>query len=260
MSKSRANAPKLFDRCRSGRRSRFEVARILSACERQREKGGSQRGCAKAQEVPRATLQHWSRRTEEIDADPELVAFLESPTGLAFLHRLVIAAHVVFTLVGCNGTRLVALFLQRAGLAPFVATSLSAQQAVPKAINLEVANFDQEQRKALAATMPRKEIAVCLDETFLKLVCLVGMEPVSNFILVERFTAKRDAETWSEVMDEGLDGLPVEIHQATSDEGRALLAYVHGELGVHHRSLISGRLPKERLRRSSSEQKRRSPP
>ena len=234
MSKSRANAPKLFDRCRSGRRSRFEVARILSACERQREKGGSQRGCAKAQEVPRATLQHWSRRSEGIDADPELVAFFESSAGLAFLHRLVIAAHVVFTLVGCSGTRLVVLFLQRAGLSPFVATSLSAQQAVATAINQQIGNFDVEQRKALAATMPRKEITVCLDETFLKLVCLVGMEPVSNFILAERFAEKRDAETWNEAMNEALDGLPVEIHQSTSDEGPALLAYVQGELGVHH--------------------------
>jgi hypothetical protein len=201
MSKSRANAPKWYDRCRAGRRSRFEVARILSACGRQREKGGRQRECAKVQAVPRATLQHGSRRSEGIDADPELVAFFESPAGLAFLHRLVIAAHVVFALVGCSGTRLVVLLLQHAGLAPFVATSLSVQQAVAKAINLEVANFDLEQRKALASTMPRKDIRVCLDETVLKLACLVGMDPVSNFILVERFAEKRDAETWSEAMN-----------------------------------------------------------
>jgi len=234
MTKSQANAPLLVDRRRRGRRSRFEIARVLSACERQQKNGSSQRGTAKQQAVPRASLRYWSVRKAGVDADPELVAFFESPVGVAFLHQLVIAAHVVFTLVGPCGVRLVALFLKQAGLGPFVATSLWAQQAVGKAINHEIANFDAEQRKALAAQMTPKKIAVCLDETFLKLVCLVGIEPVSNFILVERFAQRRDAATWREAMNEAMEDLPVQVDQSTSDEGRAILTYVYGELGVQH--------------------------
>ncbi|MCP4166995.1 MAG: hypothetical protein GY759_14055 [Chloroflexi bacterium] len=72
----------------------------------------SQRQVAEELAIPRSTLQHWLKRKEQIDADPALVAFLESPTGVAFLHRLVLAAHFVITLMGPCGVRMVCLFLE----------------------------------------------------------------------------------------------------------------------------------------------------
>jgi hypothetical protein len=45
----------------------------------------SQRQFAKEHGLPRSTLQHWLSRKATIDADPALVAFFESPVGLAFL-------------------------------------------------------------------------------------------------------------------------------------------------------------------------------
>jgi hypothetical protein len=44
--------------------------------------------------------------------DPEVVSFFESPAGTAFLHRLVLAAHFVITILGSNGVRLVCMFFK----------------------------------------------------------------------------------------------------------------------------------------------------
>src|ERR1700689_452875 len=43
-------------------------------------------------------------------------AFLASPAGLTFVHRLCTAAHLVFCLQGPCGLRLLSAFLRRAGL------------------------------------------------------------------------------------------------------------------------------------------------
>jgi len=65
----------------------------------------SQRDFAKETGVPRTTLQNWVNRKAQIDADPELVDFLESPVGVKFLHHLTLALHFEFTKVGCAGIR-----------------------------------------------------------------------------------------------------------------------------------------------------------
>jgi len=103
--------------------SRQEVAEKMAAYEEKCLQTPSQRQLAKQLEVPRCTLQHWLARKKEIRAEPELVAFIESPVGQAFLQRLVLAAHMVITLVGAGGIRLVCLFLELSGLNQFVATS-----------------------------------------------------------------------------------------------------------------------------------------
>jgi hypothetical protein len=90
--------------------------------------------------------------------------------------------------------------------------------------------FDQEERQRLAAGMSPKQITVCQDETFHPQTCLVAIEPVSNFILLEKYADDRKAETWTEATA----GLPLDIVQSTSDEGRGLLHHVKEDLGAHH--------------------------
>src|SRR5450432_3736601 len=63
----------------------------------------SQRQFAAQASVPRATLQHWLGRQRRLDLDPLAARFFDSPPGLAFLHRLVVAAHLVFTLESTAG-------------------------------------------------------------------------------------------------------------------------------------------------------------
>ena len=85
--------------------------------------GLSQRQAATVLEVPRSTLQAWRTYQECLDACPTVVAFFHSVPGLAFLHRLVLAIHLVCTAVGACGMRLVGLLLKITGLHRFVGAS-----------------------------------------------------------------------------------------------------------------------------------------
>jgi PAS domain-containing protein len=82
--------------------------------------------------------------------------------------------------------------------------------------------------------MPRREVTLCEDETFHPQICLVGLEPVSNFIVLERYAEDRSAATWTKVLRESLGDLPVAVVQGTSDEGAGLLRHVRKDLGAHH--------------------------
>ena len=214
--------------------SRAAVAAKIAGFEHGYQRTPSQRQLAQKLQVPRTTLQHWLKRKQTLDADPAVVAFFESPAGVAFLHRLVIAAHLVMTLVGPCGIRLVCLFLELTGLDQFVAASYGPQQKVSVSLEQAVVAFGQAEKDRLAAGMPPKQITVCEDETFHPEVCLVAIEPVSNFILLEQYADNRRAETWTRAAAEATAGLPVTIVQSTSDEGRGILHHVKEDLGVHH--------------------------
>jgi Family of unknown function (DUF6399) len=194
----------------------------------------SQRAFAQQTGVPRSTLQHWLKRKHQIEADPALVAFFESPTGLAFLHRLVGACHLTFTQQGTCGIRLVCEFLQRTGLDRFIASSFGSQQAIARQLEQALLDYGADQRRVLASRMTPKRITVCEDETFHPRVCLVSIEPVSDFLLLEVYCPGRDARSWTTQLTTALEGLPVEVVQVTSDEAKGLLAHARDGLGAHH--------------------------
>ena len=214
--------------------TREETATRLDEYEQGHRRTPSQRQLAEELGVPRATLQHWLNRKNRIDADPDVVAFLESPAGVAFLHQLVLAAQFVITLVGTGGIRVVCLFLELSGLDQFVAASYGAQQQVTVAMEEAVVEFGQEEQERLGKDMKPKQITICEDETFHPAICLVAIEAVSNFILLEEYAENRRAKTWTDAMAEATEGLCIEIIQSTSDEGKGLLRHVETDLGVHH--------------------------
>lgn len=185
-------------------------------------------------DIPSSTLQYWQQRKERIDAAPEVVAFFESPPGVIFLHRLVLAAHFVMTLLGPCGIRLVGRFLELAGLDRFVAASYGPQQRVSAAMEQATVAFGQAEDGRLSAGMPAKKMAVCEDETFHPQTCLVAIEPVSNFILLEQYRDDRTAATWTASIKEAIGERPLEIIQATSDEARGLGHHIKEDLGGHH--------------------------
>src|SRR5215470_2822187 len=82
--------------------------------------------------------------------------------------------------------------------------------------------------------MSPKDITLTQDETFTGGLCLVGIEPVSNYILLEQVAQARDHDTWHALMAQALEGLNCRVIQATSDEAPGLLAYVEQHLGAHH--------------------------
>ena len=219
---------------RTGPWNRTEAAQKQAVYEQNYARLPSQRQAAKDAHIPRSTVQYWLAREKRLAIDPALSAFFESPAGVAFLQRLVVAAHLVMTLQGPCGIRLVGQLLELAGLAPFVATSYSAQQRVAVAMEKAVVEFGQVEKQRLATDMRSKTITVCQDETFHPEVCLVAIEPVSNFILVETYAENRTAAQWTKVMREATAGLAVTIAQATSDEGTGIVHHVVDDLNGHH--------------------------
>jgi len=199
------------DKPKQPRWDRSRTTAEVVAFESTAHRATSQRQFAKERGLPRTTLQYWLSRKATIDADPEVIAFFESPVGLAFLHRLVIAAQFVFAQVGPCGIRLIFQFLELSKLDRFVAASYGAQQQVSKKMEAEIGVFGGQERSRLAEGMAPKKISLCEDETFHPETCLVAIEPVSDYILVEKYAKHRDAETWNEVIKEATDSLSVEV-------------------------------------------------
>ena len=83
--------------------------------------------------------------------------------------------------------------------------------------------------------MPPKKITVCPDENFHgQQACLVAVEPVSNFLILEAYHSQRDGETWTAAVKQALHGLPVEVVQVTSDQARGLVACARDGLEAQH--------------------------
>jgi len=74
-----------------------------------------------------------------------------------------------------------------------------------------IGSWADSQGKTLGKTMTPKELLVALDENFHQGLMLVAMDAVSNFILVETFADKRDAESWAGVLRASVASWPVRI-------------------------------------------------
>jgi uncharacterized protein DUF6399 len=203
--------------------------------QQQRSAATSARQFARDHDLPPSTLQYWSRRQRGLAADPVLAAFLDSPSGLAFVHQLGIAAHLVFCLQGPCGLRLLSAFLRLAGLDRVAAASLGACHARQVELEQAVVTFAREQRQHLATGMAPREIAVAADETYHPACCLVALDAAAGFLLVEKYATSRDQATWDAALAEGLTGLPaVTVQQVVGDCAKGLVAHAQQGLGVPH--------------------------
>ncbi|WP_157067701.1 hypothetical protein [Desulfosarcina cetonica] len=148
--------------------------------------------------------------------------FFESPSGTAFLHRLVVAAHFCMALLGPGSVRQVCQFLELTGLDRFVAASYGSQQKVSVNIEKSIVEFGKQETVRLATGMAPKQITVCQDETFHPQTCLVAIEPESDYIVLEKYADGRKGSDWTKAMNDALKDLPVKVVQSTSDEARGL--------------------------------------
>jgi len=219
---------------RQPRWDRFERADLFAQYRELRAQGLSQRQVAQELQVPRTTLQAWRTWHDSLDICPHVAEFFQSGPGLAFVHRLVVGFHLVCVEVGACGIRLACLFLKLTGLDRFVAASYGAQHQVNCQVEEAMVAYRQTETARLAKDMPRKDITVTQDETFTGGLCLVGSEPVSNFILLEQLAQRRDQAAWNALMAPALAQRNCQVIQSTSDEAPGLLAYVEHHLGAHH--------------------------
>jgi hypothetical protein len=213
---------------------RFERADLFEHYLTLHAQGVSQRQAAKQLQVPRTTLQAWRRWHDTLDTCPQVAQFFQRGPGLAFLHRLVVAFYLVCLEVGACGIRWACLFLHLTGLDRFVASSYGTQQQVNRQVEEAIVTYRNAETARLAKDMPRKAITLTQDETFTGGLCLVGTEPVSNYIILEQLAQARDQATWNALMAPALATLNCRVMQSTSDEAPGLVAYVEQHLGAHH--------------------------
>jgi hypothetical protein len=219
---------------RQPRWDRFERADLFEQYRELRTQGISERQAAKELKVPRTTLQAWRMWHDTLDMCPHIADFFQSGPGLAFLHRLVIAFHLVCVEVGACGIRLVCLFLNLTGLNRFVAASYGAQQQVNIQVEHAMVTYGRDETVRLAKDMPHKDLTVTQDETFTGGLCLITMDPESNFLSVEQLAQAREQTTWHACMAPAFAQFNCQVIQSTSDEAPGLLAYVEHYLEAHH--------------------------
>jgi hypothetical protein len=191
----------------------------------------SQRQFAQQAGIPHATFNYWLRHYSPAEADP-IDAFFRSGCGELVLGRILAAVLLVFGQRGACGIRLVSEFLQLAQLDRFLACSRGALHPLAVHLESDLAAFRDEQQPLLAQQMQPRSITLVPDEHFHgSKPCLVAVEPLSGFIPVECYRDRRDADTWTEAIQEGTRGMPVEVVQLTSDLARGLLRCA--EKGLH---------------------------
>ena len=217
-------------------RARLERAEQLAVAAVQLAQGQPLRQVATQLGVARSTLRGWRAAQPVAGLPAEVAACLATPAGARWLHQLVVVMHLIITLRAGAGVRLVCEFLELSGLSAVVGASYGSQYALTVQVQEALAMQAHEQRVALALGMPPRELAVCEDETFHPEVCLVAIEPVSNFILLEQYAPDRTATTWTHALETALAGLPVTVIQGTSDEAKALRHHHERDLGAQHAS------------------------
>lgn len=213
---------------------RLTIAEKLQAFEAHLARGMSQRRAATQVGIARGTLLDWENRSDSIPLSKPTVDFFESPDGAIFIDRLVNALQFVMNQVGSCGIRLVSIVLRLSYLDYFVASSYETLRERGVLMEEAIVSFGREEQKRLADGMPIKSISIVEDETYHHNPCLVAMEPVSNFILLEKYQEKRDAATWNAALDKALSDLPIKVIQSTSDEAKGIVSHVEQHLGAHH--------------------------
>lgn len=216
----------------SPRHDRIEIASLLNEHEVALASGQSERAFCRDAGIPRSTLRDAAEREALIDVSDATAAFFGSPEGHLLLRRLVVAAHLTITLQGCGGIAVVSMLLRLAGLEPFVACSFGAQHRVHTRLVERLGAFGQAETQRLGATMPAKKLWLCEDETYFPRMVLVALDALSGFLLVEQFADKRNAETWSQVVEKALGNLPVEVLGVTSDQAQGIRSHAQKNLGL----------------------------
>ena len=70
-----------------------------------------------------------------------------------------------------------------------------------------------------------KEISIAIDETFFPKICLVGIELISGFILIEKFSEKRDAASWELAALSSIQGMNIKVIQVVGDQAAGIISY-----------------------------------
>lgn len=202
--------------------------------ERAVEVTDSQRAAAELAKIPRSTAQGRIARRNERSLPVATQAFLDTCEGMMFIHRIILAVEFIISQIAGAGIRVIQLFLEHAQLDQWVASSYGSINKRVDILESNIARFGQEQERIMKADMRERDITGCLDETFPSGIFLVAIEPISNFVLLEKQADDRTSKTWKAELDKRLKDLPVNINQVTADKATALVKLAEQELDAHY--------------------------
>lgn len=108
--------------------------------------------------------------------------------------------------------------------------SHGAQHGLNAKLSELIVTFGAQQREQLCRRMEAdhlcKPITLAEDETFWRAKpVLVAMEPSSGFIVTEQMRDRRDAQTWTLAVENGLAGMPFEVVGVTADAAKAIATH-----------------------------------
>jgi hypothetical protein len=200
----------------------------------------SEREAASLLEVPFSTMHFWKTQENNQKIDPELAEFLSTPIGQKFLNRVVSSAHMTIR-YGHGGIRGLREFLQLSQLDNFVASSVGALHAFIVRSEKHMLTFGANQEILLAQNLKRRKITVALDEMYRgHHPCLVAIEIISGYVLLEKFTDNRTAETWVKELKPKLEKLDVQLDQVVSDLCGGIRACAKEFGAVHSPDIFHG--------------------
>lgn len=177
----------------------------------------SARGVATLLEISNSTMQSWRIKINSEKASCELAEFFVTYAGKDFLQRNVIPVMKLMK-SGPSGIQGMQDYLRNSGLDQFIASSKGALQDFWERCEDCILSFGEKEEKKISSQMKHRKITVGMDEMFKKRrPCLVAIEVVSNYILLEKFTEDRKADTWKKELESRLIALNVTINQVVSD-------------------------------------------
>jgi len=176
--------------------------------------------------VPRTTLRHWDTQCNATLIPESIVDALQTKDGLQFLHVIITAVQFLVTQMRKTGIRIVEKFLDMTEISLMVSSAYGTLQAQGVAMETHINDFGRAEIERLSENMPHKNITLGKDETLNGgLSYLVGMEPVSNYIITESSSDTRTATDWDATLRKQLSSYNVTVIQNVNDEGVAIKKY-----------------------------------
>lgn len=191
--------------------------------------------------IPNSTMQSW-RAQDILDQDIQntIDHFFITLPGKILLHKIVVAA-MYNNKCGASGIRGMQEFLYHSELDRSIASSTGALQAFWKRCEGSILSFGKKWEEKLSREMKAKKITIIADEMFRKgKPCLVAIEALSNYILLEKFTTDRKADTWERELSQATKGMPVKIDQVVSDLCGAIRSLTKSIGASHSPDLFHG--------------------
>ena len=205
----------------------------LSIYTKEINSGLSEREAAQKSGIPRSTLRDFARVNDN-NFDTKVVEFMRSYEGFNFLHKLFVTMMLQFVIPGSCGIRQFCTWLEISGLSNFIAGSYGTWREFILNMEEKILIFEKKERQILSQDMPEKKISLVVDETFFNEMCLVGIEPVSNFIFVEKYSEKRDAESWYTCITSNNADLNVKIVQIVGDQASGIISLAKNMFSSHY--------------------------